>query len=104
METTKKIGEVFSDYKQESNVKNAQIKQMNLIKKANVLDMQIASEEYLESKNLWLFEQFLRERFQFENVDIKIEYSEDVKINSIEYAESCFGNWGYKKEKLKFQT
>ena len=32
METTKKIGEVFSDYKQESNVKNAQIKQMNLIR------------------------------------------------------------------------
>jgi len=29
---------------------------------------------------------------------------EVVKINSIEYAESCFGNWGYKKEKLKFQT
>ena len=33
METTKKIREVFSDYKQESNVKNAQIKQMNLIKR-----------------------------------------------------------------------
>ena len=84
METTKKIGEVFSDYKQESNVKNAQIKQMNLIKKANVLDMQIASDEYLELKDLWLFEQFLRERFQFENVDIKIEYSEDVKVNDIQ--------------------
>lgn len=28
---------------------------------------------------------------------------EVVKINSIEYVESCFGNWGYKKEKLKFQ-
>ena len=84
METTKKIGEVFSDYKQESNVKMANVKQMNLIKKANVLDMQIASEEYLELKDLWLFEQFLRERFQFENVDIKIEYSEDVKINDIE--------------------
>ena len=84
METTKKIREVFSDYKQETNVKNAQIKQMNLIKKVNVLDMQIASDEYLELKDLWLFEQFLRERFQFENVDIKIEYSEDVKVNDIQ--------------------
>ena len=84
METTKKIREVFSDYKQETNVKNAQIKQMNLIKKANVLDMEIASDAYLELKDLWLFEQFLRERFQFENVDIKIEYSEDVKINDIQ--------------------
>ena len=74
METTKKIGEVFSDYKQESNVKMANVKQMNLIKKANILEMQIASEEYLELKDLW----------QFEHVDIKIEYSEDVKINDIE--------------------
>ena len=84
METTKKIGEVFSDYKQESNVKQANVKQMNLIKKVNVLEMQIASDEYLELKDLWQFEQFLRERFQFENVDIKIEYSENVKINDIE--------------------
>ena len=84
METTKTIGEVFSDYKQESNVKKAQIQQMNLIKKVNVLEAKIASEEYLELKDLWLFEQFLRERFQFENVDIKIEYSEEVKINPID--------------------
>lgn len=27
---------------------------------------------------------------------------EVVKISSIEHVESCFGNWGYKKEKLKF--
>ena len=84
METTKKIIEVFSDYKQESNVKKAQIQQMNYIKKANVLEMKIASNEYLELKNLWLFEQFLRERFQFANVDVKIDYSDDVKINPIE--------------------
>ena len=84
METTKKIREVFSDYKQESNIINAQIKQMNLIKKANVLDVQIKSDVYLELRDLWLFEQFLRERFQFENVDIKIQYSEDVKVNEIQ--------------------
>ena len=84
METTKKVSEVFSDYKQESNITNATIQQMNLIKKVNVLEMKISSDEYLELKDLWFFEQFLRERFQFANVDIKIQYSEDVKINSIE--------------------
>ena len=84
METTKKVSEVFSDYKQESNITNATIQQMNLIKKVNVLEMKISSDEYLELKDLWFFEQFLRERFQFANVDIKIQYSEDIKINSIE--------------------
>ena len=84
METTKKIGEVFSDYKQESNIKKAQIQQMNLIKKANVLELKIASNEYLQLKDLWLFEQFLRERFQFGNVDVKIDYNEEVKLNSID--------------------
>ena len=84
METTKKVSEVFSDYKQESNITNATIQQMNLIKKVNVLEMKISSDEYLELKDLWFFEQFLRERFQFANVDIIIQYSEDVKINSIE--------------------
>ena len=84
METTKKVSEVFSDYKQESNITNATIQQMNLIKKVNVLEMKISSDEYIELKDLWFFEQFLRERFQFANVDIKIQYSEDVKMNSIE--------------------
>ena len=84
METTKRIAEVFSDYKQETNVKKSQIQQMNLIKKANVLEIKIKSSEYLELKDLWLFEQFLRDRFKFGNVDIKIEYSEDVKIKPID--------------------
>ena len=84
METTKTIKEVFSDYKTESNITDVQIREMNLIKKSNVLEIKINSEKYLELKDLWLFEQFLRERFKFENVDIKIEYSEDVKINDIE--------------------
>ena len=84
METTKKIGEVFSDYKQESNIKKAQIQEMNLIKKTNVLEIKLNSEEYIEIKELWLFEQFLRERFQFSNIDIIIKYSEDIKVKPIE--------------------
>ena len=84
METTKKIGEVFSDYRAESNIKKAQIQLMNLIKKVNVLEINIESEEYIEIKELWLFEQFLRERFQFGNVDIKIKYKGEVEVKSIE--------------------
>ena len=80
----KQIGEVFRDYKTESNLKEAIITQMNLIKKVNVLEISLESQEYIEIKEFWFFEKFLRERFQFGNVDIKIKYAENVTIKSIE--------------------
>ncbi len=84
METSKKIEEVFADYKLDSNIKKAQIQSINLIKKTNVLEINIISNEYIEIKDLWLFEQFLRERFKFSNVNIKIEYNKEVEIKPIE--------------------
>ena len=81
---TKKICDVFSDYNTESNIKKAQIQTMNLIKKTNILELSIKSEEYIEIKELWFFEQFLRERFQFSDVNMKINYTKNVKLNSIE--------------------
>ena len=84
MEKQKLIGEIFSDYKTESNIKNAGIVQMNLIKKVNVLEISLQSEEYIEIKEFWYFEKFLRERFQFSNIDVKIEYSQNITIKPIE--------------------
>ena len=81
---TKKICDVFSDYNTESNIKKAQIQTMNLIKKTNILELSIKSEEYIEIKELWFFEQFLRERFQFSDVNMKINYTKNIKLNSIE--------------------
>ena len=84
MQTTKLIGEVFSDYQTENIIKQARILELNLIKKANVLEVDLESESYLEIKELWYFEKFLKERFQFSNVDIKIKYLENVTIKPIE--------------------
>lgn len=84
MQKEKLIGEVFSDYKTENNIKNAKILSLNLIKKENVLEINIESDYYIEIKELWFFEKFLKERFQFSNVDIKIKYSEKVTIKPIE--------------------
>ena len=84
MEKIKQIKEVFSDYKTESNIKEAKILSLNLIKKVNVLEINLEAEEYIEIKELWFFEKFLKERFQFSNVDIKINYSNNAKIKTIE--------------------
>lgn len=84
MENAKLIGEVFSDYKTDSNIKDAIINSINLIKKANVLELNISSNEYIEIKELWYLEKFLKESFQFSNVDMKISYFENVTIKPIE--------------------
>ena len=84
MQTEKLIKEVFSDYTEKTNLIDAKIQDLNLVKKQNTLEIDMESESYIEIKDLWDFEKFLRDRFQFSNVDIKIKYSEDVKVKSIE--------------------
>ena len=80
----KKTCEIFSDYKTNSNIADAEIKKINLIKKQNILEMEISSKEYIEIKEIWYFEKFLRERFQFGQVHMIIKYEEGVRKKSIE--------------------
>ena len=80
MEKVKQIKEVFSDYETGNIIKEAKILSLNFIKKANVLEINLSSENYIDIKELWFFEKFLKERFQFSNVDMKIKYSENVTM------------------------
>ena len=83
--TTKKkyIKEIFSDYETRANIKNAVIKAMNLSKKKNLLDIIIESEEWIEIKEIWYFEKFLKERFFFNDINLIIKYTENVKLKNI---------------------
>ncbi len=76
---SKKVGEIFSDYKTSSNIKYAEITALNVVKKNNTLQVELYFDEYIEIKEIWYFEKFLKERFRFENIDIKIM----EKYNSI---------------------
>ena len=80
---TKKIGEIFSDYNTSSNIKYANINCLNIIKNKNILQVEIYYDEYIEIKEIWYFEKFLKERFKFEQVDIKIKYHEQVQKKGI---------------------
>ena len=77
------IKEIFSDYETRANIKNAEIKAMNLSKKKNVLDIIIESEEWIEVKEIWYFEKFLKERFFFNDINLIIKYTENVKLKNI---------------------
>ena len=83
-ENRKKVGEVFSDYKTNSNIKYAKIEAMQLNKKTNTLGIILAIDEYIEVKEIWFFEKFLKERFNFSNIDMTINYAKETEINSVE--------------------
>ena len=81
---SRKIGDVFSDYKTNSNIADAMITKMNLIKKINTLELGMASDEYIEIKEIWYLEKFLRERFQFGQVHMIITYAEGTYIKRVD--------------------
>ena len=81
---SRKIGDVFSDYKTNSNIADAEITKMNLIKKVNTLEIGMYSKDYIEIKEIWYLEKFLRERFQFGQVHMIMQYEEGVRKKSIE--------------------
>ena len=81
---SKKVGEIFSDYNTNSNIKYAEVVGLNVVKKINTLEVILYFDEYIAIKEIWYFEKFLMERFQFNNIDIKINYHEKVEKKSIQ--------------------
>ena len=82
-EKGKKLGEVFKDYKTNSNIKYSHIEALNVNKRTNTLGIKIQSDEYIEVKEIWYLEKFLMERFRFQSIDTVINYTDDVQIKSI---------------------
>ena len=80
----KKVKEIFSDYQVRTNIKEAEIENLELIKKTNTLEITVQSDEYIEVKEIWYLEKFLKERFKLDNIDIVLKYSENVKLKTIE--------------------
>lgn len=79
----KKVGEIFSDYKTKTNIKDAEVLTLNVIKKTNTLGIKIHSSKYIETKEIWFLEKFLKERFGFVKIDMTVEYEKNVKIPSV---------------------
>lgn len=82
-EKAKKVEEIFSDYKTNSNLKYAEVRSLNMIKKTNTLQVILYLDEYIEIKEIWYFENFLKQRFQLEHIDVTIQYHEKVEKKAI---------------------
>ena len=79
----KTVKEIFSDYETKSNIGNAHVIGLNVIKKTNTLGIVLAIDEYIEVKDIWYLEKFLLERFRFSDIDMSIHYHKGTALKSV---------------------
>ena len=78
----KTIKEIFKDYNSNSFALNAaKIKNMNLFKKTNKLEVQIISKEIIKIADLYAFERYLEKRFNISEAIIEVQYDEELEID-----------------------
>ena len=80
----KNVAQIFSDYQTESIIKEAKVNALNVSKKDNSLNIILQSEAYLEIKDIFYLEKFLKNRFQFSNINTKVKYDENVVLKPID--------------------
>ena len=79
----KLIEEVFADFQNGGNLRKAVIKKVNLYKKTNRLEILIQSNKIIDIKDVHDFEKYLIERFKFEVVILKIDYTEEIDVDIV---------------------
>ena len=71
----KKVGEIFSDYKTNSNIKYAEVRGLNVVKKTSTLEVILYFDEYIE----------IKVKVQVEELPQEI-YEKEIKTNTyVEY-------------------
>ena len=96
----KTIKDIFSDYNENSNINEADILSINLHKKSNKLVVKLLSHKGLLIKEIIDFEDFLKQRFNIENIEIIIEYDNEMSDIDIENEWSIISEYIYKKYPL----
>ena len=69
----KTIKEIFKDYNSNSFSLNAsKIKNINLYKKSNKIELELISTDVIEAADLYAFERYLEKRFNIKEAIIKV--------------------------------
>ena len=84
MEKSKQIKEVFSDYKNNTEIQECYIKKIQIYKKTNKMLLELDSNAFVQIKNMWDFEKYLMERFMIKDIVMKFHYDENAKIPTVE--------------------
>ena len=83
MENLKKIKEIFSDYKKNSQMQECYISKIGINKKTNKLTIILNTDKFVQIKDMWDFEKYLMERFQIKDIEMIFNYEDGTKIPDI---------------------
>lgn len=97
----KLIEEVFADFQNGGSLRKAVIKKVNLYKKTNRFEILLQSNSVVDIKDVHNFEVFLIERFKFEVVIVKIEYTKEIEVDIIEKWQDIINYMSYKYPSVK---
>ena len=75
------IKDVFKDYKEENNIIDAQIENINLFKKSKKLEIKLITQKSIKIGEISTFEDYLKERFQIQKISLEIENKGKVEKN-----------------------
>ena len=78
----KTIKEIFKDYNSNSFSLNAsKIKNINLYKKSNKIELELISTNVIKAADLYAFERYLEKRFNIKEAIIKVEYQNEIEVD-----------------------
>lgn len=83
MDNLKKIKDIFSDYKNNSQVQDCYICKIEINKKLNKLTIILKTEQFVQIKDMWDFEKYLVERFKIRDIEMIFDYNENAKIPEV---------------------
>jgi len=83
LENLKKIKEIFSDYKNNSQMQECYISKIGINKKTNKLTIILNTDKFVQIKDMWDFEKYLMERFQIKDIEMIFNYEDGTKIPEV---------------------
>ena len=83
MENLKKIKEIFSDYKNNSQMQECYISKIEINKKTNKLTIILNTDKFVQIKDMWDFEKYLMERFKIKDIEMIFNYEDGTKIPDV---------------------
>jgi len=83
LDNLKKIKDIFSDYKNNSQVQDCYICKIEINKKLNKLTIILRAEQFVQIKDMWDFEKYLTERFKIRDIEMIFTYNENTKIPEV---------------------
>lgn len=73
--------EIFKDYTEQNIILEAQVDNVNLFKKSNILEINLTSENKISIRDLFSFEMYLKKRFNLSGIKLNINYTKNIDFS-----------------------